>query len=139
MKTDKERFKNFLTGMTGVFTVAAELSAKRYIVTLTSRNAPGIDIIASSLDLKKTFNIQVKANASDGTQSFWLLNKDAQNLISPNFFYVFVNFKKDQKPDFYVVESSIVAQNVEVSHSENSDWYSFQRNEKYKVTTINLG
>jgi len=130
MKTDEERLKRFLTGQTGVYTVAAELSAQKYIVNVTSRNAPGVDIIASTLDLKKTFTIQVKANVSDGTQSFWLMNKDSQKLISPNLFYVFVNFRKDEKPDFYVVESSIVAQNVDVD--KNGNWHSFDRDEKHK-------
>ncbi len=124
--------KGFITGMTGVYSVAAELSARGYIVTTTTRNAPGIDIMASTSDLKKTFNIQVKANSTGGTHSFWLLNKDAENLVSPNFFYIFVNFKSNQKPDFYIVESSIVSQNVDVNHSKSGHWYSFQRDEKYK-------
>ena len=124
--------KRYITGITGVHYVAAVLSEKGYIVTITARNAPGIDIMASTPDLKKAFNIQVKANKVGGTQSFWLLNKDAQNIVSPNFIYIFVNLKENQKPDFYIVESTIVAKNIDVSHSKNGHWYSFKRNDKYK-------
>lgn len=118
--------------MTGVYCVAAELSSRGYIVTVTARNAPGVDIMASTVNGKKAFNIQVKANKPGGTHSFWLLGKGAKKTVSPNLFYVFVNLHKDRKPDFYVVKSYIVARNLDISRSKNGTWYSFGRNEKYK-------
>ena len=124
--------KRFVTGMTGVYFVAAELSSRGYVVTTTARNAPGVDIMASRPNLKKAYNIQVKANKPYGTQSFWLLGKDARKLVSPNFFYVFVNLKENEKPDFYVVRSAVVARNIDVSHTKRGHWYSFQRNARYK-------
>lgn len=123
--------ERFITGMRGVYSVAAELSARGYIVTITARNAPGIDIIASTSDMKKSFNIQVKANKSHGTQSFWLLNKEAKRTISSIFFYIFVNFKEDKNPDFYIVKSKIVAKNLDISHTKRGVWYSFERDERY--------
>jgi hypothetical protein len=129
MVTDRKRF---ITGMTGVYAAAAELSAKGFIVTITARNAPGVDIMASTPDLKETFNIQVKANKPKGTQSFWLLNKDAQQIVSSNFVYVFVNLKEEQKPDFYTVGSAVVARDMNVSHSKSGHWYFFRRDAKYK-------
>jgi len=122
----------FITGMTGVYATAAELSARGYIVTLTARNAPGIDIMASTPNLMKTFNIQVKANKPHGTQSFWLLSKDAKETVSPNFFYVFVNLKENDKPDFYVTSSKTVARSIDTSRSKSGVWYSFQRDPKHK-------
>src|SRR3989339_1710562 len=124
---------NFITGMTSVYYAAAELSERGFIVTVTARNAPHADIIASTIDMKKTFSIQVKGNKAGGTQSFWLLNKDSKNLSSQDFFYVFVNLKKDIKPDFYIVPSGEVARNVDFSRAKTgSQWYSFRRDEKYK-------
>ncbi len=127
VKSDRGRF---VTGMTGVYAVATELSAKGYIVTVTSRNAPHVDIMASTPDFKKTFNIQVKA--SWGNPSFWLLNEESKNVSSNNLIYVFVNLKENKNPDFYIVPSKIVSKNVDVSKRKNSCWYSFQRNIKYK-------
>jgi len=37
-----------LTGVAGEFNVAAELSRRGYIATLTQRNTRGIDILASN-------------------------------------------------------------------------------------------
>jgi len=124
--------ERFVTGMTGVYFVAAELSAKGYVVTTTARNAPGIDIMASTPDLKRTFNIQVKANKVGGTQAYWLLDKNANRTESANLLYVFVNLKENAKPDFYIVPSHVVAKNVEHSRAKNSEWWSFHRDNKYK-------
>ncbi|MFA6328888.1 MAG: hypothetical protein WCY41_05570 [Candidatus Micrarchaeia archaeon] len=98
--------KGFITGMTGVYLVAAELSKHNIIATLTSRNAPGVDIISSTQDLKRVFNIQVKTNSKNA--SFWLLNKDAKGTYSPNFVYVFVNLREGGA-DFYIVPSKKVS------------------------------
>lgn len=127
-----KNYKRFITGMTGVYAVATELSSRGYIVTITSRNAPHVDIIVSTPNLKKTFNIQVKANNPYGTKSFWLLNKEAKNIKSNNFIYLFVNLKENVKPDFYIVKSRIVAKNIDVNHSKSGHWYSFQRDNKFK-------
>lgn len=118
--------------MTGVYFTAAELSSRGFIVTITARNAPHVDIMVSTPNMKKTFSIQVKANKPDGTKSFWLLNKEAKKTVSPSFFYVFVNLNENRKPDFYIVKSGTVAKNIEVSRSKSGRWYSFQRDEKYK-------
>lgn len=123
--------ERFITGMMGVYSVATELSSRGYIVTITARNAPGIDVIASTPDMKKNFNIQVKANKPHGTQSFWLLSKDAKKTTSPIFFYIFVNFKEEEKPDFYIVKSEIVARNLDISRSKRGIWYSFNRDKRY--------
>ena len=124
--------ENFITGMTGVYFAAAELSSRGFLVTITARNAPHADIMVSTLNMKKTFSIQVKANKPNGTKSFWLLNKKSKKTTSPSFFYIFVNLNENKKPDFYIVKSNIVAKKIKVSHRKSSDWYSFQRDEKYK-------
>lgn len=121
--------------MTGVYYAAAELSARGYIATLTARNSPTVDMIVSSPDLKKSFTIQVKANKpkeDGGTQSFWLLSKEAKTTISRNLVYVFVNLKRDGKPDFYIAKSRTVSEKLEVSHTKSGEWYSFPRDNKQK-------
>ncbi|MGH7409065.1 MAG: hypothetical protein ACREKF_13800 [Candidatus Methylomirabilales bacterium] len=125
--------ENVLTEMAGVYSVAAELSLRGHVVAVTSRNAPGVDIIAVSPDLQKTVSIQVKANKPTGTHAFWLLSKRAQTDVAPSLFYVFVNLKDtEQRADFYVVPSKIVARDMVVDERRQSTWYSFGRDQKYR-------
>ncbi|MGH7773679.1 MAG: hypothetical protein ACREQA_15750 [Candidatus Binatia bacterium] len=125
--------QNILTGMTGVYSVAAELSLRNYIVAVTSRNAPGVDIIAVSPNLKKAASIQVKANKPKGTQAYWLLSERAKRDKAESMFYVFVNLKdKGMRAEFYIVPSKVVARDMEVSTRPRSKWYWFPRKEEYK-------
>jgi len=123
VKPDRRRF---ITGMTGVYFTAAELSSRGYVVTVTARNAPGIDLMASTPNMKRTYNIEVKTNRAGGTQSFWLVGPNAKKNKSPRLIYVFVNLKKNNKPDFYVVKSSIVAKNIGENKTKKGTWYSFR-------------
>ena len=128
--------QTIITGLAGVYFVAAELSLRNYVATVTSRNAPGVDVIAVSVDLKKTVSIQVKANKPKGTHAFWLLSKRSKHDVSKSLFYVFVNLKNQgERPDFYVVPSRVVARDMIIEKSKTkkqSTWYSFRRDEKYK-------
>jgi hypothetical protein len=51
-------------GITGEYLVAAELSRRGYVATLTLRNTRGIDILASNSDATKSVGIQVKTAQS---------------------------------------------------------------------------
>jgi len=124
--------KGFITGMTGVYLVAAELSKQGIIATITSRNAPGVDIIASTPNLKRVFSIQVKTNSKNA--SFWLLNEHAKETYSPNFVYVFVNLR-DGGADFYIVPSKKVSRAMYVGKAKTGKkqvWYSYQRKKEDK-------
>ncbi len=104
-----------LTGIAGVHFVAAELAVRGIIAAVTSRNAQGIDLIASKPDGSKSVSIQVKT--SKKCKMDWMLNKKAESLASPNFYYVFVDLKfGKEKPEFYVVPSRIVARFARDAH-----------------------
>lgn len=106
-----------LTGVSGEYFVAAELSRRGYIASITLRNTKGIDILASNQDASKSVGIQVKTN--HGKRKAWVMNQKAENYFEENLFYVFVNLKgRDEKPDFYIVPSKEVANYVEKSHRE---------------------
>lgn len=125
MKKQKEKpqFKGYFTGMTGVFVAAAELSTRGFIVAITSRNAEGVDILASKGG--KTYGIQVKTNRHMGGHNFWLLSK--KNLTkSPGLFYIFVNLKGEgQRSEFYIAKSVKVAKGICVEKSKSGTWYSY--------------
>ena len=117
----------YTKGMAAVYYAAAELSERGYIVTTTARNAPKVDILVTTPDMKKTFNVQVKTT----THSYWII-KDAKKAVSPNFLYIFVKFKGKQKPDFYIVKSTKVARNINIYRSKNAVWPCFSPDEKDK-------
>ncbi|MGA8409968.1 MAG: hypothetical protein WB680_22545 [Candidatus Acidiferrales bacterium] len=94
--------------------MAAELTRRGYVATLTLRNTRGIDILASNLDATKSVGIQVKT--SQGTKPTWLVSKKAETDVAENLFYVFVCLATPAT--FYVVPRQVVAKYVRESHAE---------------------
>lgn len=94
--------KHQLTGMRGVYLVAAELSRLGFVASPTSRSARGSDILVTGQRYRRTFSVQVKTNAT--TFGFWLLNSQTREMVSPTHFYVFVNLLKDgDEVEYFVV------------------------------------
>ncbi len=104
------------TGIAGEYFVAAELTRRGLVASLTLRNTRGIDILVSNQDATKSVAVQVKT--SKGTKPVWLLNQKAETDIAQNLFYVFVLFEAFNSPQFHVVPRSIVAQFVRESHKQ---------------------
>jgi len=115
----------YQTGMEGVYRVAAELTHRGFIVSATSRNAFGADLLVTSQGCEMTWSVQVKTNRQ--TPSFWLLNSHAQKMKYPSHIYVFVNLNGTDRPEYYVVKSEVVADNVCVQPAKGGTWYSFDR------------
>jgi hypothetical protein len=112
-----EKIPGVLTGVSGEYFVAAELSRRGYIASITLRNTKGVDILASNQDTSKSVGIQVKTN--HGKRKAWILNQKAENYFEENLFYIFVNLKgTNERPDFYIVPSKVVAEYIEKSHRE---------------------
>jgi len=110
-----ERVTPLLAGISAEYCVAAELSRRGFIASLTLRNTRGIDVLVSEGDASKSVGIQVKGNQGHKT---WLLNKKAETFAAPNFFYVFVRLNGHrERPEFYVVPSKVVARQTTTSHA----------------------
>ncbi len=106
-----------LSGAAGEYYVAAELSRRGYIATITLRNTENIDILASRPDGSKTVGIQVKTIQGGGKE--WILDKKAENLSKENMFYVFVSLNGlKERPAFHVVPSAVVARNCADSYKK---------------------
>jgi len=107
----KEKQNNLTAGLSGVsgeYFVAAELSRRGYIASITLRNTKGVDILCSNADATKSVGIQVKTNK--GTRRIWVLNEKAEKFYAVNLFYVFVNLNNNIKaPDYFIVPSKTVA------------------------------
>jgi hypothetical protein len=105
-----------LAGVAGEYFVAAKLSRHGFIASITLRNAKGIDILATTEDASHTISIQVKTNQIGRTT--WVLNEKAEKIKDPTFYYVFVKLNNvGILPDFYIVPSAIVSEQITQSHS----------------------
>ena len=121
----------FQSGMQGVFHTAAELTYRGFVVSLTSRNAFGADLQVTDNPCQRSWSVQVKTN-KDTPANFWLLNAHCENLKSDSHVYVFVALKGNERPQFLVVPSRIVATNVCKEEAKTgSVWYSFSRETKW--------
>ncbi|MDE3063660.1 MAG: hypothetical protein KGJ51_11445, partial [Acidobacteriota bacterium] len=98
--------KSQMTGMVGVYLVAAELCKRNWIVSVTSRSAAGADLLVTDQECKKTWSVQVKTNARN--TSFWLLNPNAKEIGDKSHMYIFVNLgdANKNKPDEFIVVPS---------------------------------
>lgn len=117
--------KRQMTGMQGVYLTAAELTRRGLIVSITSRNARGADLLATDQSYENVWSIQVKTSAKP--VSFWPLGQDYKTTVSKAHVYIFVNLRGEQKPDYYVVRSRQVAKLGKTTVRKNSTWHWFAR------------
>ena len=112
----EDKLTSILSGVSGEYFVAAELSRKGYIASITLRNTKGVDILASNSDASRSVAIQVKTN--QGSKRYWIMNNKAERFHSENHFYIFVNLNgMSDPPKYYIVPSKIVAEYVISSHA----------------------
>lgn len=113
-----EKISGIQSGVSGEYFVAAELSRRGYMCSITLKNTKGIDVLVSNDNSNKLLGVQVKTNNSN--RKAWVLNKKAEEISEDNFVYVFTNLKElGQLPDYYIVPSKIVAEYIKKEHH---DW-----------------
>ncbi len=99
-----------MSGMRGVYLVAAELARLGFIASPTSRSAQGADILVTDQRCQRAYSVQVKTKTRPDT--FWLLKKDTKKQVSKSHLFVFVNIKNTkgtEEVQFFPVPSRIVA------------------------------
>jgi hypothetical protein len=112
------KLESTLVGVAGEYFVAAELSRRGYLASITLRNSRGVDIIASNADASRSVSIQVKTS-NDGRSRRWMLTKKADAYASPTHYYVFVTLRDaEERPEFHIVPSAVVAQHCSRTHRE---------------------
>lgn len=124
MKQDKKedldvRSKYNITGISGEYFVAAELSRRGWIAAMTLKNTPNIDVIATTPDGSRNLNIQVKTR-SIGNRQGWILNKGIETLVpNDNFYIVFVDLVGiEEKPDYFLIPKNVFAKWIAGRHQE---------------------
>ena len=110
----RSRLTTGLSGVAGEYFVAAELSRRGYIASLTLKNTRGVDILASNADATKSVGIQVKTNQSRGKE--WMLNQKVETDIATNLFFVFVRLNDLDAPEYYIVSRSVVSEFARENH-----------------------
>lgn len=90
-----------LCGVAGEYFVAAELSRRGYLASITLRNSRGVDILASNRDATKSVAIQVKTNQRGVAE--WILTQKVEAEVGDaslpeNLFFVFVKPAADRRP-----------------------------------------
>jgi hypothetical protein len=116
---ETKRLHKTHAGIAGEYLVAAELTRRGWVASLTLKNTQGIDVLASSSDGTRTVAIQVKCN--QGSAPKWILGAKAEAFKADTLFYVFVRLHDGGVPDFHVVPSATVASFVAKDHR---DWLS---------------
>jgi hypothetical protein len=118
--------KNQMTGMLGVYLVAAELSKRGFIVSPTSRSAAGADLLVTDQECQKAWSVQVKTQMR--TANYWLVGAKAKEIASDSHMYVFVNVGQAERAEYIVVPSKHVADKVVHDRSKSgAEFYWFAR------------
>jgi hypothetical protein len=113
----KDRIPPVLTGVAGEYFVAAELSRRGYIASISLRNTRGIDILATNQDGSRSITIQCKTG--QGSRRKWLLNEKAESFESAKHFYVFVSLGNPMdRPRFHIGPSKLVAERTRKGHKK---------------------
>jgi hypothetical protein len=106
-----------LTGVAGEYFVAAELSRRGYIASISLRNTRGIDILATNQAASHSITIQCKT--SQIYRKIWMLTEKDERFLALNHYYVFVGLgAADQRPNFHIVPSKTVADFIAKSHRQ---------------------
>jgi hypothetical protein len=117
MKSGRRKISGIQAGVAGEYFVAAELSRRGYISSITLRSTKGIDILVSNQSASRSVGIQVKTKQGMGT--CWVMGEKSEINKAENLFYVFVNLGPlHERPAFYVVPSENVADFIRRNHKK---------------------
>ena len=113
-----------MTGMRGIYLVAAELSRLGFVAFPTSTSAIGADILVTDQTCQSTFSVQIRTNAR--TFDFWLLTSKTGTFASKNHVYVLVNLRSGnsgERIEYFVVPSEVIADNCKYRKDKDSEWW----------------
>jgi len=104
------------TGIAGEFFVAGELTRRGWIATLTSKNTPGVDILASrpadeDPTGKTQARIDVKTRTEAGRGAWWLGGE--LRLTGRHDFYVLVDIGDEdghERPRYWIIPAQVANQ-----------------------------
>lgn len=111
------KIPSVLAGVAGEYSVAAELSRRGHIASISLRNTRGIDIIATNRDASRSITIQCKTNQL--ARKVWILIEKSEHFVSDAHFYVFVALGGVlERPSYHFVPSRDVAAHTSTEHRQ---------------------
>jgi len=114
----KQKLPSGLVGIAGEYFVAAELSRRGFVASLTLKNTAGFDILVIDPVSNRSVTVQVKTNQQN--ERDWLMNEKVERSANSSHFYILVNLRGiENSPVYYIVPSCIVAERCQKSHR---DW-----------------
>ncbi|SHJ26564.1 hypothetical protein [Parasporobacterium paucivorans] len=114
---DSESDKAGSWGIAGELFVAAELTRRGYIATLTSKNTKAIDILVAQKEGDSFVGVQVKA-CNKKNQKKWKMSKSSEENVKDNLYYVLVNLREGNEPYYYVVPSEYIAYRIKEDYTK---------------------
>ena len=129
----QSRLSTGLSGVSGEYFVAGELSRQGYVASLTLKNTRGIDILASNANATKSVGIQVKTTQGHGKD--WVLNQKVETEVAKNLFFVFVRLNNLDAPEYHIVPRAIVAKYASDNHKKWLDTPG-KKGQKHKDNTM---
>ena len=105
-----------LIGAAGEYFVAAELSRRGWLATVTIKNAPGTDVLAQHADRPELL-VAIQTKTTTGKDSWLLSKKDETPTSATHEWYVLVAMGAlADRPSFYVMPRNHVAAYLWVGH-----------------------
>ena len=110
-----KKVNNISVGNSGEYFVAAELERHGFSVAVPMSNVELFDILAIDRNTHKQFAVQVKTH--HGTKKEWTLGPKNEQIKDENIVYFFVTLNEMGAPEYHIVPSKIVAENISVSYT----------------------
>jgi hypothetical protein len=103
----QDRGRTIRTGIAGEFFVAAELSKRGWIATLTAKNTPDVDVLAS----RPTGDVQARIQVKTRTPAFAYAHRVGKKLklVGERDFLVLVDLGHEREPPRYWILPTLVA------------------------------
>lgn len=115
---------SILTGIAGVYYVAAELTIRGFNASALLRNSEYYDILAVNQSEHKQILIQVKTSWNHRGGRKWILNEKVEGLSISNLFFIFVNIVIENedtskvKPEFFIINSIELSNKIKKEYDE---------------------
>lgn len=96
------------TGIAGEFFVAAELSKRGWIATLTAKNTPDVDVLAA----RPTGDVHARIQVKTRTPAYGYAHRIGKelNLVGERDFLVLVDLgDKDEEPRYWIIPAATAA------------------------------
>lgn len=112
----KNKLSKQLSGISGEYFVAGELSRRGFLAAITLRNSESIDILANSIFTNKQICFQLKT--SQGKRK-WPLSEKVEKDKSKNKIYIFVNLLDENSlPEYFLIDALTLSVIIEEGHKK---------------------